>query len=157
MEAKGLTNLILVLVLSGLLLGIGILTLGKFSTIARESVTVIDEQVTLTSGAGTTAHGNITTWSEFYNATDATDTYALVLGENVTASSGAIALVDTDKAGVWNVSYIYDEEKDASTSVNSVVEAVSPIASDWMPLIVTISILSIVLFLVMKSFAVRTR
>ena len=157
MKPQDLTALILVLVLSGMLLGVGVLTLGKFSTTVQEATTATDEQVTLTAGAGTTAHGNITSWTEFYNGTDATDTYTLVLGTNVTATSGAILLADTSKNGTWNVSYVYDAEGDASTSTNSVVSALSPIASDWMPLIVTVSILSIVLMLVLGSFAVNKR
>lgn len=41
---------------------------------------------------------------------------------------------------------------DASRAVNSTVTAISPIASTWLPLIVTIAALSIVLVLVIRSF-----
>jgi len=157
MEVKAIPTIVMFLVLSGMLLGIGVLTLNKFSTSVRDSTIATDEQVTLTGGAGTTAHGNITTWTELYNGTNSSETFTLVLGTNVTASTGAIQLADVSKNGTWNVSYIYDEEGDASTTTNSVVEAVSPIASDWMPLIVTVAILSIVLLLVLRSFAVKQR
>jgi len=154
METNQIPQLVLFLVLAGMLLAVGILTLGKFSTTVRDSVTVTDEQVTMTAAAGTTAHGNITAWTSFYNATNSSDTYTLELGTNVTAASGAITTAE-NISGTWNVSYVYDEEGDASTTTNEVVEAVKPIASDWMPLIVTVAVLSIVLILVLKSFKTR--
>ena len=84
MEIGDLYQLVLVLVLVGLILGIGVLVLGKFGT---------------TSG--------------------------------ITA--------------------------DASTAVNDTIDALTPIASDWLPLIVTVAVLAIILALVLRSFAVRTR
>jgi len=84
MEINQLYQLILLLVLSGMILGVGILTLGKFGT---------------TSGI-------------------------------------------TDKA---------------SDVLNDTVDALDPIASDWMPLIVTVAVLAIVLTLVVRSFAIRSR
>ena len=41
----------------------------------------------------------------------------------------------------------------AQTVINNTVTAISPIASDWLPLVVTISVLAIILTLVIKSFA----
>jgi len=43
----------------------------------------------------------------------------------------------------------------ASKAINNTVEALMPIASDWLPLIVTVSVLAIILTLVIRSFAVR--
>lgn len=40
----------------------------------------------------------------------------------------------------------------ASRSINATVDAVSPIASTWLPLIVTVAALAIVLVLVIRSF-----
>lgn len=37
--------------------------------------------------------------------------------------------------------------------INDTVDAISPIASDWLPLIVTVAILAIILTLVISSFA----
>lgn len=41
---------------------------------------------------------------------------------------------------------------DASTAINATIEAVSPIATTWLPLIVTVAALAIVLVLVIRSF-----
>ena len=84
MEINQLYQLILLLVLSGMILGVGVLTLGKFG-----------------------------------------------------ATTGI-----TD---------------DASTVLNNTVDALAPVASDWMPLIVTVAVLAIILTLVVRSFAVGGR
>jgi len=84
MQVGDLYQLILVLVLSGMILGVGVLTLGKFGA----------------------------------------------------------------TSGITN---------DASDAINETIDALTPIASDWMPLIVTVSVLAIVLILVLRSFAVKQR
>lgn len=83
MAVGDLYQLVLMLVLVGLILGVGVLTLGKFAT---------------TSG--------------------------------ITA--------------------------EASGAINDTIDSLTPIASDWMPLIVTVSILSIILGLVLTAFAVKS-
>ena len=40
----------------------------------------------------------------------------------------------------------------SSAALNSTIDAISPIASTWIPLIVTIAVLAIVLTLVIRSF-----
>ena len=41
----------------------------------------------------------------------------------------------------------------ASTAINNTRDAITPIASTWLPLIVTVSVLSVVLVLVIRSFS----
>jgi len=43
----------------------------------------------------------------------------------------------------------------ANTTLDSVVSAITPIASTWLPLVVTIVILSIILTLVIRSFVIN--
>jgi len=45
----------------------------------------------------------------------------------------------------------------ANTSINDTIEALMPIASTWLPLIVTVSVLAIILTLVIRSFSFRAR
>ena len=45
----------------------------------------------------------------------------------------------------------------AGTAVNNTVTAISPIATTWLPLIVTVAVLSIILVLVIRSFAGQGR
>lgn len=42
--------------------------------------------------------------------------------------------------------------RDASAAINGTVDAISPIATTWLPLIVTVAALAIVLVLVIRSF-----
>ena len=43
----------------------------------------------------------------------------------------------------------------ASTTINATRDAISPIATTWLPLIVTVAVLAIILTLVIRSFAGR--
>lgn len=43
----------------------------------------------------------------------------------------------------------------ASTAINATRDALTPIASTWLPLIVTVSVLAIILTLVIRSFAMQ--
>ena len=43
----------------------------------------------------------------------------------------------------------------AATAINGTRDAISPIGTTWMPLVVTVAVLAIVLTLVIRSFAVR--
>lgn len=42
-----------------------------------------------------------------------------------------------------------------ATAINNTRDAITPIASTWLPLIVTVAVLSIVLVLVIKSFGAQ--
>jgi len=46
---------------------------------------------------------------------------------------------------------------EASTAINDTVSAMTPIATTWLPLIVTVAILAIILTLVIRSFAGKRR
>jgi len=46
---------------------------------------------------------------------------------------------------------------DAQTALNNTVDAMAPIASTWLPLIVTVAALAIILTLVIRSFAMGRR
>ena len=45
----------------------------------------------------------------------------------------------------------------AQTAINGTRDALSPIATTWLPLIVTVAVLAIILTLVIRSFAMRGR
>ena len=42
---------------------------------------------------------------------------------------------------------------DASTAINATISSLTPIASSWLPLIVTVAVLAIILTLVINSFS----
>ena len=45
----------------------------------------------------------------------------------------------------------------AGTAINNTRDAITPIASTWLPLIVTVAVLAIILTLVIRSFAMGGR
>ena len=45
----------------------------------------------------------------------------------------------------------------ANTSINNTIKALMPIATTWLPLIVTVSVLAIILTLVIRSFSFQAR
>jgi len=45
----------------------------------------------------------------------------------------------------------------ASTAINNTRDALTPIASTWLPLIVTVAVLAIILTLVIRSFGAQRR
>jgi len=45
----------------------------------------------------------------------------------------------------------------ASQGINDTIDAITPIASTWLPLIVTVVVLAIILTLVIRSFVGKTR
>ena len=45
----------------------------------------------------------------------------------------------------------------AQTAINGTISALSPIATTWLPLIVTVSVLAIILTLVIRSFGMGQR
>jgi|TARA_Y100000310_G_C20686141_1_gene819134 MFS superfamily sulfate permease-like transporter len=45
----------------------------------------------------------------------------------------------------------------AQTAVNDTINAITPIASTWLPLIVTVAVLAIVLFLVIRNYGQGAR
>ena len=51
--------------------------------------------------------------------------------------------------------YIYKADSITTTTMGSVITGITPIATTWMPLIITVMVLSIILVLVIRSFAQR--
>jgi len=45
----------------------------------------------------------------------------------------------------------------ASTAINAARDAISPIASTWLSLIVTVGVLALILTLVIRSFVIRNK
>jgi MFS superfamily sulfate permease-like transporter len=46
--------------------------------------------------------------------------------------------------------------KTAASTINSTRDAITPIATTWLPLIVTVAVLAIILVLVLRSFGMGT-
>jgi len=58
--------------------------------------------------------------------------------------------------GVYNITYSYLADSSASTAIDDGTTEVSNISTNWLGLIVTIAILSIIVVLIVTGFARRT-
>jgi len=156
-EVGGITQLVLSLILLGILLGVGVLLLGKFGTTVYDLTTVTDETVTLTAGAGALSHVDVgisSVTSPMVNSSNASVEY-VVTAANWTAATGVLSFDPNLINGTYNLTYIYKKNTTTTDSMNDVIDSLTPIASDWMPLIVTITVLAVILLLVMRSFAIQ--
>ena len=228
MEVKQLEGFVLLLVMLGLIIGVGILVLDKFSIAVKDS-TSINETITFTNSVGvtvqgTTANDDVTSITSIINGTGTRATYVstsynfttagiinldpiptIILNETITFVGGTIDAVYTNitsvesvanktkdytswintginwtTAGVFtsnasfttgelqinytfdwislgkhDVTYFYDKDSTSTTTVGYVNTSIGIIASTWLPLIVTIVILSIILTLVIRSFVTK--
>ena len=152
MDIKDLQPLVLMLVLVGIILGVGILVFDNFGTATKLS-TDVTEEVTIASGTVTLTYDDITAVSALTNASDSftallsTDNFSYTTAGVVTVNSTNIP--DQD----YNITYTYDADTTATTVMSNMTSATSPIGTTWLPLIVTIVVLSIILTLVITSFS----
>lgn len=153
METKTLYPFILMMVLVGMLLGVGILTLDKFGQATRDSTTVTSESIAIAGDAGTTTYNNVTSVTFFGNVTQNVSTTGGAV--NVT-STGVVSTAGYDN-GTYAISYVYDASSVTTGSVGSTSTAISGIGANWLPLIVTIVALAIILGIVMSNFGGRRR
>jgi len=161
---KTLYTLLIILFLTGMVLGVGILTLGKFVETTKVATEIINEQVTFASNVSTQLSQdeiisignydlyNFTDGSVIYNSTDKGHNFTLVAGNWTEYGVLSLALINN---GDYNVTYTYMEFSNSSRAAAYVEDSMMTIPSDWLPLIITISVLAIVLSLVIGSFGRR--
>jgi len=152
MEIKQLESFVLLLVMLGLIIGVGVLTLDKFGVATKDSTIVYSENVTITAGVGTPTNDDITSLDDCY---DSSNRSHLILNSECNLSGTTEILVNTTGNGIIGINYTYDKDSTATTTVTSVNTSMGTIASTWLPLIVTIVVLSIILTLVIRSFVVK--
>lgn len=169
METNQIFSLVFIMVVLGFLLGAGILALDKFSDASRDTYTIVNESINasaLNKNAINVTLANIPvkeiTWfrnKSHYTATSPRD-------YNITnLNTGTVQLFNasgwlTGAAGAnqWiNVSYKYYSENDASTSLSDSATEVGNVSDQWLGLIITVSVLSIILTLIVGSFIFRKR
>ena len=160
MEMKYLQSFILLLLFIGMLLGVGVLTLDKFQRAVRTETTVISTGQNL-SVTGTSD------FSEEYcldvtSVANSTTTYVLA-DYNVTFSNADDCIVSYSgfgsdcSLGLCNITYTYGADTASATSGVNTIAAITPIASTWLSLIVTVFVLAIILELVIRSFSGKSR
>lgn len=155
MELNKLNGFVLLIVLVGMVLGVGVLVLDQFGTATKESTSVVNESVAFVAAAGTSTYDDVLTMVEISNQSISCTTFNSANSCANWTTAGALVLNDSTfpvTTGNYNVSYTYDADTTATTTVASVVTGITPLASTWIPLIITIAVLAIILTLVIRSF-----
>mgnify|MGYP001275647349 CR=1 FL=1 len=156
MEVKQLIPLVLLLVFVGMLIGVGTLTIDKFSRATRTTTTVTSTGLNLSIAStvdfaqtyciGITSVENQTASFDVSKLTFANADTCTITNAGVTGCGAAVA-------NYCNITYTYGAATKSSDATDDVNDAITPIASTWLPLVVTVAILAIILTLVITSFA----
>ena len=164
MEWKDLQGFVLIVILIAMILGVGLIVLDKFGDTIKESTPAVNETLVVASATGTTANDEVTAITLIYNetmeivvivtvSTTGADNFSWVEDTGVISFNDSVSVPDGD----YLITYTYDADTTSSTSMKSVVSSMIPIATTWLPLIITIAILAIILGLVIRSFAGKRR
>lgn len=156
-EAKQLPNVVLILVGSAVLMGIGVIVLFQFSEAVRTNTAVTHENLTIASSAGTLAYAPLVSNPTMYNGTNAS-IGVLTLNDsiNFTLSSSQVEVDPTYVAdGSYNVSYRYWANTNASLVTNTSMINLGSVGTTWFSLIVVVVMLSVIMGLVLTAFPKR--
>ena len=155
MEWNDLYPFVLLLILVGMIIGVGVLTLDKFSVATKVTTAAANESITVVSGVATLTNDETITLTEMYNGTliHIADNDSATTHTNVTNGGLVTSLTD----GLYNVSYGFLADSASSLVIDDATAEVSGISTNWLGLIVTVVVLSIILSLVITSFTGNRR
>jgi len=154
-----LYSFVLLIVLVGMVIGVGIIVLDKLGSTTYYNIKDINETITPTSNNSITAlnWGNITL-TKVYNDTSTNNALPTVCYKvNTTEGDFQVEILNNGTCIWWtrNIYIIYDAKNYATATRDATISSraeVANISSDWIGLIVTVTILSIILGLVLLSF-----
>lgn len=165
MEIKNLYPFVLLIVLVGMVIGVGVLTLDKFSSTTFYQRDNYNDSLgaPLKNTTRNLDWGNITAVEAVWNGTSnilPAACYELNASstDTVNVPGHFVYYNDTATCSVngQTVFYVIYDYKDYATetrgAVNAALNEVKGIATNWLGLIVTVAILAIILFLVVRSF-----
>ncbi len=158
MELKAIYGFALLLVVVGMILGIGVMTLDKFGVGTYNAALKVNDSLTLRTDVWT-ALSNPTAdlTSRAYTATNVTGSSVdVVCNSNLKWDCRAIKIADNTNIAmnntVINVTYYYGVASVTSAALTNTRTEISTISTTWLGLIVTVVILAIILTLVIQSF-----
>lgn len=159
MEMKVLPPIVLMLVLTALVVGVGVLIFDKFGDTVKIDTPLTNNEndtVTLATGIVTLSNDEIVSLQGCYDVENMTNLGTTLC--NVTDSeAGKLVTSLAQKPRHVYVNYTYQRDSITTTSLASSATAVGAVSNSWMTLIVTILILSVILFFVLRSFAFGRR
>ena len=157
MELSDLQKFVVVLVLTGMVLGVGILIIDQFGLATRDITIVTNEShnITVINGSTTLTYTPVISCSAVRNAsgtTMSTSDYTCISNGSVTTTLEN----GTNNPYYWDYKY-YQNTTTSNTMLTGVTPAISPIATTWLGLIVTVVVLAIILTLVIRSFVIKRK
>ncbi len=155
MEVKELYTFTLLLVLVGMIIGVGVLTLDKFGTASYNDRTVYNDTLTLWTNNFTAVTYPTATSTDAVVIVNSSGTAVSVAWDDTGKWSGtAVKLTTTTSNGTSiNLTYTYGQDSVTTTALENSRIEIANVSSNWLGLIVTVAILAIILTLVIRSFA----
>ena len=155
MDLQDWPGIILLIVTLGVLIGVGVMIIDEFGVAAKESTSVVNETITLSSGTATLTNDDVTAFTFFGNGTTDTAAGGLDIGDgaNINWTSQGEVYVNTSiiSDSKYNVSYTYDADTTTTTALFSARDATDDFVT-WFAVIIIVIAASLILGLVMRSF-----
>lgn len=153
MDQRELASVVLLIITVCMICGVGVLLLDKFGDSVGKDTTVANETVTLAGGAGTLANTPLESITSSINYTGTA--VPLTIQDE---SGGGVSANSADQAdGTIYVQYVYKADSYTTDVMENSRDAVADVADDWMALVVTIIILSLIIGMVLYNFAPFSR
>lgn len=149
MELNNLGGFVLLLLLVGMLVGVGVLTLDYFGDAAKDD-TSISESIAIAGAVGQTANDEVVSLTSFSNAST---TWSI--GNQINFTEYGVITTSNVSNGTYTLVYVYEADSKTTTATGSARDEVSAINTTWLTLIVTIAILALIMLMVTRSFSGR--
>lgn len=151
METNNLPKIVMGLIMVGLLLAVGMLMYAKMNRAISTKTDVTLENVTIASGVGYLARVDqgIYDIDAFVNHSYVTAKFNLTTANWTTSGYLMVGVND----GNYLVNYTYYRNDSAASTFQAGIDALSPISSDWLPLLITVIVLAVIIGIVLSSFS----
>jgi hypothetical protein len=146
---EALPSVVLTLVVIGMLIGVGILLTEKFGDAVGTTTTATAETVTFSGGAGTLANGVVQSITTAVNNSGGSESATVTIDDS---TAGTVSITPSTITSA-NVTYVYKADSYTTDRMDNVTDAIDDISNDWLTLIVTLFILSLIIGIVVTSFS----
>lgn len=150
-QIGNLTSYVVVFLIVGLVVALGVIVMDKFRTATLEETSVTNESFTNATALAYTPVLSV-------DAVRINGSITLTAGTNYTVNTTAntVTILGTFTecdACTYYADYKYNANSSASDSLISSTDAITPITSDWLPIIVIVSVVGVILGLIYVAFS----
>lgn len=155
MELNKAPAIILIIIISAILLGIGVTIIGGIETASKTSTGTSNETLTLASQAGTTASDDVVTVTFFGNGTTNSSQSGVTIGQDVNfTSAGAITTISNFSDGDYQIDYTFLQDSQGTAHIGTAITGIGVFPA-WIAIIVLVASAAIIIGMVIKSFRAR--